>query len=230
MTGQSKLWNMRPKQARHGQQTSRQSRRAQATRQRLLEAARAVFAEKGLDLARIDEITERADVGKGTFYHYFSGKEDLVAELLKSVLADLGVVIQESCRDATDLNGLLDALIGAHIRFFCNRWEDFVLYFLGRSDLTLLQSYSGIETPFLDYLAQMEGLLAQVIHHRVSECVLRRIGCAVAGFVSGYYSFAVVAAQEEDIDAAFSSLRSAMVASLARFIQEALPPAEREGT
>jgi AcrR family transcriptional regulator len=226
MTTQSTFWNMTHGRG-HG--TSRQNRRAEATRKRLLDAARAVFAEKGLDLARIDEITERADVGKGTFYHYFGGKEELIGELLKSVLTDLGVLIQESCRDAADLKDLLDALIGAHIKFFCNRWEDFVLYFLGRSDLTLLHGYSGIETPFLDYLALMEALLVPVIHHRMSEAVLRRIGCAVAGFVSGYYSFAVVAAQEEDIDAAFSSLRSAMVASLARFIQEALPPAEKEG-
>jgi AcrR family transcriptional regulator len=47
---------------------TRRERRASATRQRLLDAARAVFAEKGLDLTSIGDITERADVGKGTFY------------------------------------------------------------------------------------------------------------------------------------------------------------------
>ena len=57
---------------------SRQRRRTDATRRKLLEAARAVFAEKGMDLARIDEISERADVGKGTFYYHFKSKSHLI--------------------------------------------------------------------------------------------------------------------------------------------------------
>ncbi|NCO43303.1 MAG: helix-turn-helix transcriptional regulator, partial [Armatimonadetes bacterium] len=70
-------------------QRSRQARRVTITRQKLLEAARTAFAERGLDLTRIDEITERADVGKGTFYYHFSGKEELIRQLLKTVMGEL---------------------------------------------------------------------------------------------------------------------------------------------
>ena len=210
----------------------RQERRVRATRQKLLEAARAVFAEKGLDLARIDEITERADVGKGTFYYHFGNKAQLIRQLIKEVLDELATVVEQRCSGIGELEALLDALIGAHMEFFCNRWEDFVLYFIGRSDLTLQESFPGIETPFLDYLERLEALLAGVLNYRLPQPVLRRIGCAVAGFVSGYYSFAAISSQDQDIDAAFSSLRGAIVASLARFIQEATPPGttgERKG-
>ena len=196
------------------------------TRQKLLDAARAVFAEKGLDLTRIDEITERADVGKGTFYYHFKGREQLIRELIKGMLAELVGVIDERCSGITDLPNLLDALIGAHIGFFSTRWEDFVLYFQSRSDLALEQGYAGLETPFLNYLGRVEELLASVIKRRLPPKVLRRIACAVAGFVSGYYSFAAIASQEEDVDATFRSLRGAIVASLARFVQEAVPPLE----
>ena len=199
----------------------RQRRRTNATRQKLLEAARSVFAEKGMDLTRIDEISERADIGKGTFYYHFKGKNQIVRELMKSILGELVAVIEEKCSDASDVQDLLHNLIGAHIEFFSSRWEDFVLYFQGRSDLTLQEGYSGIETPFVDYLECIEGLLESVIKHKLPQPVLRRIACAIAGLVSGYYSFAAVGSQDEDIDEVFASLRGAMVASLVRFIQEA---------
>ena len=202
---------------------TRQQRRVTATRRKLLDAARAVFAEKGLDLARIDEITERADVGKGTFYYHFNNRSELIGELIEEMLDELVKVIEARCSGITDLKNLLDRLIDAHIAFFCNRWEDFVLYFQGRTDLTLQEGYPGIETPFLKYLECVEGLLAPVLRHRLPQPVLRRIACAVAGFVSGYYSFAVIASQDEDIDETFASLRGAIVESLARFIQEAAP-------
>jgi len=201
-------------------QRSRQARRVTITRQKLLEAARTAFAERGLDLTRIDEITERADVGKGTFYYHFSGKEELIRQLLKTVMGELVGVIDQRCSGITDLRALLDALIGAHIEFFSKRWEDFVLYFQSRSDLTLEQGYSGIETPFINYLERVETLLESTIRQDLPQAALRRIACGVVGFVSGYYSFAAIASKDEDIDETFRSLRGAMVASMARFIQE----------
>jgi AcrR family transcriptional regulator len=209
--------------------TSRHIRRAQATRDKLLDAARAVFAEKGLDLTSIDDITKRADVGKGTFYYHFHNRAAIIEALISRILNDLTHVIDETCRGIPDLKGVLNALMDAHIKFFCHRWEDFVLFFQGRSELYLTQSYGGIETPFLEYMKRVEDVLAPAVNRRLPQPVLRRLACAVAGLVSGYYSFAVISSQDEDIDGTFSSLRGAMVASLARFIQEASPPDEAEG-
>lgn len=48
-----------------------------ATRQRLLEAGKAEFAERGLAGARFDEISLAAGHAKGTIYNYFDGKEAL---------------------------------------------------------------------------------------------------------------------------------------------------------
>ncbi|MDP8214423.1 MAG: TetR/AcrR family transcriptional regulator [Candidatus Euphemobacter frigidus] len=207
---------------------SRHTRRAQATRNKLLDAARSLFAEKGFNLTSIDDITKRADVGKGTFYYHFSNWEEIIEALVTRMLDELLAVMEENCRDISDLKGILDALIGAHIKFFCNRWEDFVLFFQSRTELTLEQSYESIETPFLEYLKRVEDILAPTIQRQLPQPILRRIACAVVGFVSGYYSFASIVSQEEDVDQTFRSLRGAMVASLARFIQEATPPLETE--
>jgi AcrR family transcriptional regulator len=59
--------------------------RGQQTRQLLLEAAEAVFGEKGYDRASIAEITQRAGVAQGTFYVYFPDKKDIFVELVHSL-------------------------------------------------------------------------------------------------------------------------------------------------
>ena len=202
---------------------SRHTRRAQATRDKLLDAARSLFAEKGFNLTSIDDITRRADVGKGTFYYHFSNWDEIIEALVTRMLNDLLAAIEEDCQGISDLKGLLDALIGAHIKFFCNRWEDFVLFFQSRTELTLEQSYEGIETPFLVYLKRVEDLLEPAIKRPLPHPTLQRLACAVVGFVSGYYSFASIVTQDEDVDKTFRALRGAMVESLARFIQEATP-------
>jgi AcrR family transcriptional regulator len=50
-------------------------------RVRLLEAAEAVFVERGIARATVDEITGRAGVAKGTFYLYFTSKDEVVQAL-----------------------------------------------------------------------------------------------------------------------------------------------------
>jgi AcrR family transcriptional regulator len=47
----------------------------------ILEAAAAVFAERGFRATRVADVAERADIGKGTVYEYFRSKEDLFLRL-----------------------------------------------------------------------------------------------------------------------------------------------------
>ena len=58
-------------------------------RPRLVTAATAVFAEKGYASTRVADIAERAGVGKGTVYEYFSSKEELLFAVFESINADI---------------------------------------------------------------------------------------------------------------------------------------------
>ena len=64
---------------------SRVERRKQDTRQRIAHAALELFAKQGIDATTIAEISEAADIGKGTFFTYFPTKE--------AVLADIGTLM-----------------------------------------------------------------------------------------------------------------------------------------
>jgi AcrR family transcriptional regulator len=61
------------------------SARGARTRQALVEAARAVFERDGFIDARITDITAEAGVAAGSFYTYFTGKEDVLAAVLAEV-------------------------------------------------------------------------------------------------------------------------------------------------
>jgi AcrR family transcriptional regulator len=92
--------------------------RADAERNRglVLEAARAVFAEHGLE-AGVAEVAERAGVGVGTIFRRFPTKEDLVAALLEERVEE----IAELARNATSLRAFMTEATALHIgdRGFC---------------------------------------------------------------------------------------------------------------
>lgn len=64
---------------------ARGARRRRETRSRLLEAALELMAEKGMDGVAINEITEAADVGFGSFYNHFESKEAIYAAVVEWV-------------------------------------------------------------------------------------------------------------------------------------------------
>ncbi len=62
-------------------------RRAEARPDEILDAALAVFTEKGFDAARVDDIAARADISKGAVYLYFDSKEALLRGLIEREVA-----------------------------------------------------------------------------------------------------------------------------------------------
>src|SRR6202008_4378815 len=66
---------------------------ANTTRDRLLDAARYLFWEKGYAATGMAEILERAGANSGSFYHFFDSKEALLLVVLDSYLEGLEPVI-----------------------------------------------------------------------------------------------------------------------------------------
>ncbi len=71
----------------------RQARRRGQTHARLVRAAAALFARQGVDNTRINEITDQADVGFGSFYNHFKSKEEIVEAVLAETLAAQGAAV-----------------------------------------------------------------------------------------------------------------------------------------
>jgi AcrR family transcriptional regulator len=77
--------------------TGRVERRRARTRQRILEVAEGLVRSRGVEAVTIDEITEAADIARGSFYHHFDSKHDLLVPVARA--------------HTTSLNRSIDCLI-----------------------------------------------------------------------------------------------------------------------
>ena len=81
---------------------SRLDRRKARTRQALIDAAVRLIAEGRGDRASIQEITEEADIGFGSFYNHFDSKEQLFQTASAEVLERWGQMIDRATAGITD--------------------------------------------------------------------------------------------------------------------------------
>jgi len=72
---------------------------ARRNRERILKAARAVFADQGID-AQIDDVARRAKVGVGTVYRHFPTKELLLDAIVREHFDAIAEMARESLQDA----------------------------------------------------------------------------------------------------------------------------------
>jgi AcrR family transcriptional regulator len=91
-----------------------QAERKDETRSRLLSAAAAVFAERGIDGASVDAIAEAAGRTSGSLYAHFGSKEGLLLELLESWRSEVSTAINADLSEAHTIDARLLAL-----------WHDF---------------------------------------------------------------------------------------------------------
>ncbi len=69
-------------------EVSRRERKKEETKERIVEAAFALFRKHGVEATTVEEICERADVAKGTFFNYFPRKEAVFGYLSEQWVAE----------------------------------------------------------------------------------------------------------------------------------------------
>ncbi len=87
-----------------------QGERRADTRQRLLDAAAELFAERGIEGSSVDAIAEKAERTSGAVYDHFGGKDGLLFALLEGWVDDVAVVIGAELATATSLDERLASL------------------------------------------------------------------------------------------------------------------------
>jgi len=80
----------------------RGARRRARTRAKLIDAARVLFARQGVDATRINEITDEADVGFGSFYNHFESKEAIVETVIEETVTAQGAAIEQITKNLDD--------------------------------------------------------------------------------------------------------------------------------
>jgi AcrR family transcriptional regulator len=86
-------------------------RDAEATRARILAAAKREFAKNGLGGARVDVIAEKAKANKRMIYHYFESKEGLFQQVLEAAYIDIRSAEQKLNLDHLEPREALERLV-----------------------------------------------------------------------------------------------------------------------
>lgn len=93
----------------------RRERKKEETKRRIYVAALELFHEKGFEHTTVDEITERADVAKGTFFNYFPHKESVLSYLSEESLRRVEDRAAERHHEAAErIAALLTAVASAY--------------------------------------------------------------------------------------------------------------------
>ncbi len=77
----------------------------------ILEAAEAVFEERGYHEASIDEIAVRVGVAKGTLYQHFASKEELVFALFENLIETIQQVVERAVASDLSARAKLEAIL-----------------------------------------------------------------------------------------------------------------------
>src|SRR5215475_13496506 len=105
------------------EQTNKRLRDAAGTRETILNAAEAVFAEHGFDGARIDGIAAQAGYNKSLIFQYFGDKLGLYAEVIRRADAQTrglqsqtlsAFFEQETVTDPAKIRDLLETWLNAY--------------------------------------------------------------------------------------------------------------------
>jgi TetR/AcrR family transcriptional regulator, fatty acid metabolism regulator protein len=80
---------------------------AMETKERIFKVASQLILKKGFDKATLEEISKKAKISKGLFYHYFKSKTDLIIESYSLIDSEFEQELKDLDADTTPLDKIL---------------------------------------------------------------------------------------------------------------------------
>ena len=99
--------------------------RARERERELVRVTRALFDERGMQAAPVEEIARAAGIARGLIYRSFSSKEELFVLAVTDYLAELGAALEAATEDVADPVLRLERLTEAYARY-CLRFPAFL--------------------------------------------------------------------------------------------------------
>lgn len=197
----------------------RRDRKKQQTRRALLDAAILLFAERGIHGTRIEDITERVDLGKGAFYNYFPSKDALIADIVAEGVQTFDDDYLTRLEGVVDGEERIRELARLHAAFLAERPRQAVLFHQARGLLMIKKTrVEGLRAVFADYLRRV-GRALVVDADAWPEEVLVDFAAALVGGLAGYRSYRIASSAMPDSE---GTVQEIMMRALPSMMQERL--------
>ncbi len=164
------------------------ARREREKRERIdtiLDAALEVFSEKGFYNARMEDIAEKAALGKGTLYYYFRTKEELYLTLLKREESRLTETLVSSINPDTSIEDFIIQVVRFFIDYFSEHKEYIsVLFpiqsgFISFKDSELVKEIENLRSEFT-HIAVMREMIEKIL----GRCKQKESGESILYFLA----------------------------------------------
>jgi len=136
--------------------------RGRRSRQALLDAAREVFARDGFADARITDIADTAKAAHGSFYTYFSSKEEIFVALLKELEEDLRHPAEQPADNDEGPREPYDSILRANLAYLTAYREHAEIMIVWEQVATL---NAGVEELRREASDRFAGRIESVIRH-----------------------------------------------------------------
>lgn len=97
----------------------------EARKKQIYEAAINLFAQKGVTSTTIQDIADKAGIGKGTVYEYFTSKDELLTDIFMFILNDAQETIERQWKTQDNALDRLVVFFDALLSYFENIPENF---------------------------------------------------------------------------------------------------------
>lgn len=182
-------------------------------------AAAGLFAERGLDATKMEDIAEATGTPKATLYYYFAAKEDILVLLFEEVLGRVRGAVTEAAAGHGDALARLRRVIGAHLGVYRDYpMASLALHFeLGRA-ARAPQVLDQAERSFIDPVSSLiadgvaAGTLRPVRHPRL-------VATALLGMITTTGANAIATRPGRDVDEVSDEIASLVLMGLSLPVQ-----------
>jgi AcrR family transcriptional regulator len=148
---------------------------------KIVEISEKLFLKKGYEATTIDDILAATGLSKGGFYHYFTSKDDVLAESVKTIMKDMLAELEPIIND--DKFSAMEKLkhFMAKKAGFQQSRKEFAKYLsmLMQSDFMLYKYYTSLAQSYVDPLAKIieqgakEGVFSVQYPRATADILLR---------------------------------------------------------
>jgi TetR/AcrR family fatty acid metabolism transcriptional regulator len=150
----------------------------------IIRAALEVFCEKGFHSAKMEEIAERANIGKGTIYEYFRSKESLFENAIRSGMDYFDKIVMDEAASKSTVREQLEAIIRGHIKIlfrFKNLAKLFSMDLFSHMDMEKIKSLNHHDCDHHYFTERLEFVMG-IIQKGAEQGEFRRIDPFAAAF------------------------------------------------
>lgn len=140
---------------------------SQQPKQRILDAAVNLFAEKGFDATSVDEIAKLAEVNKAMIYYYFSSKEGLLSSIIRKSINEFTEIIENiDLSKFENLEEMIKAIVKEAINYIDN--NNMVIKIFQRESLSKTSKW---DMNIIDIVGVIFERVEQIVRKKFSKSI-----------------------------------------------------------